>query len=86
MLPVLLQGRTQAAADHACYLSQAAKLVTLAKKICDSHDMSRTAPAGWRRARRPEYFDRAKQVSDELRAVQPTLEPGFDAEFARRPY
>lgn len=77
--------RKRAQVEHAAGLSQAAKLVKLADKICNLRDMNAAPPAGWPLERRREYFDWAKQVIDGLRGAHAQLEALFDAEYARRP-
>ena len=71
--------------EHAATMSEAAKLVKLADKICNLRDMSDHPPAKWDLARRREYFEWAKAVIDRLRGVHPQLEALFDAAYARRP-
>ncbi len=70
---------------HAASISDQAKLVKLADKICNLRDISASPPADWGIERRREYFDWSKQVIDRLRGVHPQLERLFDAEYARRP-
>jgi GTP diphosphokinase / guanosine-3',5'-bis(diphosphate) 3'-diphosphatase len=70
---------------HAASISQRAKLVKLADKICNLRDILRSPPVNWSLERRQEYFDWAAQVVDRLRGASPQLERLFDAEFARRP-
>jgi guanosine-3',5'-bis(diphosphate) 3'-pyrophosphohydrolase len=70
--------------EHAASISDRAKLVKLADKICNLRDMSSSPPADWSLDRKREYFDWAKQVVDRLRGVHPKLEELFDAEYARR--
>lgn len=71
--------------EHAPRLSQGAKLVKLADKICNLRDVRRTPPLDWSLNRRREYFDWAKSVVDGLRGVHSGLEQLFDAEYAERP-
>lgn len=70
---------------HASRISDEAKLVKLADKICNLRDVARRPPADWTKARRREYFDWARRVIDGLRGVHPRLEAAFDAAYARRP-
>jgi guanosine-3',5'-bis(diphosphate) 3'-pyrophosphohydrolase len=70
---------------HASSISNQAKLVKLADKICNLRDITAAPPADWGIERKREYFDWAKQVVDQLRGVHPRLEALFDAEFERRP-
>jgi guanosine-3',5'-bis(diphosphate) 3'-pyrophosphohydrolase len=71
--------------EHAPTISDAAKLVKLADKLCNLRDVADRPPAKWDLARRQEYFEWAKQVIDGLRGVHPRLEAAFDAAYARRP-
>jgi guanosine-3',5'-bis(diphosphate) 3'-pyrophosphohydrolase len=69
--------------EHAPHLSDRAKLVKLADKICNVRDMNDAPPADWPIERRQEYFAWAKRVVDGLRGVHPQLERQFDAEIER---
>jgi GTP diphosphokinase / guanosine-3',5'-bis(diphosphate) 3'-diphosphatase len=77
--------RKRAQIEHAPHLSQRAKLVKLADKICNLRDMSDCPPADWPLERRREYFDWARQVIDGVRGTHSQLEALFDDEYARRP-
>jgi guanosine-3',5'-bis(diphosphate) 3'-pyrophosphohydrolase len=66
-------------------LSDEAKLVKLADKICNLRDVADNPPAGWDLHRRQEYFDWAKAVIDGLRGIHPVLESIFDETYAKRP-
>jgi guanosine-3',5'-bis(diphosphate) 3'-pyrophosphohydrolase len=79
------QDRKRLQIEHAASLSDAAKLVNLADKICNLRDISSSPPADWPLERKREYFDWAKRVVDRLRGVNPRLETLFDEEYARRP-
>jgi guanosine-3',5'-bis(diphosphate) 3'-pyrophosphohydrolase len=79
------QERKRLQIEHAPSLSQSAKLVKLADKICNVRDMIRSPPVDWSHARRIEYFVWAKKVVDEIRDVSSSLAELFDAEYARRP-
>jgi guanosine-3',5'-bis(diphosphate) 3'-pyrophosphohydrolase len=70
--------------EHAGELSQEAKLVKLADKICNLRDVAERAPPSWDLARRREYFDWAKRVVDGLRGAHPRLEAAFDAAYGMR--
>jgi guanosine-3',5'-bis(diphosphate) 3'-pyrophosphohydrolase len=70
---------------HAPGLSDEAKLVKLADKICNLRDVADNPPAGWGLQRRQEYFDWAKAVIDGLRGIHPGLESIFDDTYAKRP-
>jgi guanosine-3',5'-bis(diphosphate) 3'-pyrophosphohydrolase len=71
--------------EHAAHLSRRAKLVKLADKICNLHDIIVSPPTDWSAQRKREYFDWAKAVVDPMRGVHPHLEALFDREYARKP-
>lgn len=79
------QERKKAQIDLAPVLSDEAKLVKLADKICNLRDISENPPAGWALPRCQEYFDWAKSVIDGVRGIHPVLESIFDDAYARRP-
>ena len=79
------QDRKQEQINHAAMLSDEAKLVKLADKICNLRDVADNPPAGWGIERRQEYFDWALAVIDGLRGIHPGLEAIFDQAYARRP-
>jgi guanosine-3',5'-bis(diphosphate) 3'-pyrophosphohydrolase len=69
---------------HAPRLTDGAKLVKLADKICNLRDIV-ARPPDWAAERKQEYFDWAKRVVDGLRGVHPGLEAEFDRVHALRP-
>lgn len=71
--------------EHAPHLSQRAKLVKLADKICNLRDVAAHPPHDWPLARRRKYFDWAKAVIDGLRGADRRLESLFDTAYAARP-
>jgi guanosine-3',5'-bis(diphosphate) 3'-pyrophosphohydrolase len=71
--------------EHAPHLSNRAKLVKLADKICNVRDVASAPPADWPLERRQEYFDWAKQVVDGLRGIHRALEAVFDEAYRARP-
>ena len=71
--------------EHAARLSRRAKLVKLADKICNLHDIAVSPPTDWTLQRKREYFDWAKAVVDRMRGVSAELEALFDREYARKP-
>lgn len=71
--------------EHAPALSDRAKLVKLADKICNLRDIAARPPADWSTQRRREYFRWAKAVVDGLRGIHPPLESLFDAIHDRGP-
>ena len=77
--------RKLAQIEHAAYISDKAKRVKLADKICNLRDVALTPPMDWPLSRRQEYFDWAKSVIDNLRGVDIRLEAVFDAVYKLRP-
>lgn len=71
--------RKQHQVNHAPHISDQAKLVKLADKICNLRDITADPPAEWSTKRKREYFDWAKRVVNGLRGVHPMLEAAFDA-------
>jgi guanosine-3',5'-bis(diphosphate) 3'-pyrophosphohydrolase len=71
--------------EHAASISDEAKLVKLADKICNLRDVVDHPPAKWDLKRRAEYFDWAKNVVDRLRGAHPRLEKAFDDAYSKRP-
>lgn len=71
--------------EHAPRLSQEARLVKLADKICNLRDILASPPSGWPPERKRDYFDWAKAVVDGLRGVNQPLEILFDATYDRKP-
>jgi len=71
--------------EHAATISDKAKRVKLADKICNLADVATAPPVTWTIERRREYFDWAKSVIDRLRGVDATLEAAFDRTYATRP-
>jgi guanosine-3',5'-bis(diphosphate) 3'-pyrophosphohydrolase len=69
--------------QHAPTLSDRAKLVKLADKICNVYDIVAAPPAKWTLARKREYLVWAKEVVDGLRGAHPGLEAIFDDFHAR---
>ncbi|WP_244817811.1 HD domain-containing protein [Caballeronia sp. Lep1P3] len=72
--------------EHAAHISEKAKLVKLADKICNLRDIAACPPADWPVQRKREYFDWAKAVVDGLRGVSPVLEAVFDEAHAAKPH
>jgi guanosine-3',5'-bis(diphosphate) 3'-pyrophosphohydrolase len=64
--------------EHAPVLSQRAKLVKLADKICNVSDVLSAPPASWSAARKAEYLRWAGEVVAGVRGVNPALEARFD--------
>jgi GTP diphosphokinase / guanosine-3',5'-bis(diphosphate) 3'-diphosphatase len=68
--------------EHAHALSDRAKLVKLADKICNVYDMVAAPPASWTLERKREYLEWAKDVVDGVRGVHAGLEATFDEVYA----
>lgn len=77
--------RKQRQVEHAAHISDKAKRVKLADKICNLRDVAASPPTGWALDRRREYFDWARAVIDQLRGVDAKLEAVFDETFRTRP-
>ena len=77
--------RKLAQIKHAAHISDIAKRVKLADKICNLRDIASTPPAGWSLERKQKYFDWAKRVIDNLRGVDAKLEAVFDIVYQLRP-
>ena len=71
--------------EHAAHISDRAKRVKLADKICNLRDMAVAPPKDWPLAQRREYFDWAKSVIDRLRGIDAPLEALFDQAYVTRP-
>jgi len=63
--------------EHAPHLSEGAKLIKLADKICNVSDIVSRPPADWDVARRRAYFDWAEAVVTGLEGVNAPLEARF---------
>jgi guanosine-3',5'-bis(diphosphate) 3'-pyrophosphohydrolase len=68
---------------HAPALSEAAKQLKIADKICNVRDMVDSPPVLWTRRRRREYLDWSEQVVAGCRGVNARLDEAFDAALAR---
>lgn len=77
--------RKKAQVAHAAHISDKAKRVKLADKICNLRDVALTPPTDWALERRQEYFDWAKSVVDNLRGTDAKLESLFDSTYQLRP-
>ncbi len=73
--------RKQRQIDHAPELSDRARLVKLADKICNLRDLIDSPPADWSDQRRRDYCDWGKAVIDQIRGSHPQLEAIFDATY-----
>ena len=70
--------------EHAATISDQAKRVKLADKICNLRDLLASPPVHWPLQRQQAYFDWSAQVIAGLRGVHAPLEALFDAVYARR--
>ncbi len=77
--------RKQVQIERAAQISDKAKLISLADKICNLQDMLTQPPASWDLDRKREYFDWAKRVVDQIRGTNSKLETIFDDTYSRRP-
>jgi guanosine-3',5'-bis(diphosphate) 3'-pyrophosphohydrolase len=69
--------------QHAPTLSERARLVKLADKICNVYDIAAAPPANWTLERKQQYLRWAKDVVDRLRGTHPRLEAIFDEVHAK---
>lgn len=76
------QQRKKLQIEHAPLVSNEAKQLKLADKICNVRDIDVESPAGWTHARKFEYLDWADQVIAGCRGVNDALERRFDEAVA----
>jgi len=69
--------------QHAPTLSERARLVKLADKICNVYDIVAAPPANWPLERKQQYLVWAKDVVDRLRGTHLGLEAIFDDVHAK---
>lgn len=69
--------------EHARDLSRDAKLLKLADKISNVHDVGHSPPEPWSPERRREYLRWAGEVVDACRGANDALERCFDETLAR---
>ena len=72
------QVRKQLQVGHAPHKTRNAKLLKLADKICNVHDILVSPPGDWSLERRREYLLWTEQVVAGLRGVNPRLENQYD--------
>jgi guanosine-3',5'-bis(diphosphate) 3'-pyrophosphohydrolase len=72
------QTRKQLQIEHAPLLSEAAKQIKLADKICNVYDVSHSPPKNWSLQRIQEYLEWCGKVVAGLRGTNPALEAMFD--------
>ena len=75
--------RKQRQVEHAPHLSDRAKMIKIADKICNVTDIAEKPPADWDLARRRSYFSWATAVVDGCRGVNAELEDCFDSSVQR---
>lgn len=75
--------RKQRQIARAASASPAAKLVKLADKICNVHDILESPPVGWSLERRRDYIVWAREVVNRLHGTNAALERHFE-ELAQR--
>jgi GTP diphosphokinase / guanosine-3',5'-bis(diphosphate) 3'-diphosphatase len=71
--------------EHSGVISDRAKLVKLADKICNLRDITRSPPVDWPIDRKRDYFSWAQQVVEKMRGQSAALDALVDVELARRP-
>lgn len=76
------QQRKKAQIEHAVHLSNRAKQIKLADKICNVSDIMHAPPASWSRDRKLEYLTWSEAVVDGCRGVNDGLERRFDEVLA----
>ena len=64
--------------EHAPSLSEKAKLIKLADKICNARDVTHRPPARWPLPRRREYLDWTERVVAGCRRGNAALEAHYD--------
>lgn len=69
--------------DHAPNLSESAKQLKIADKICNARDVTGNPPMDWPHERRRQYFDWAEQVVAGCRGCNAGLERMFDEVLAQ---
>ncbi|MFZ1546070.1 MAG: HD domain-containing protein [Candidatus Nitrotoga sp.] len=75
--------RKQRQIEHASHISNEAKLVKLADKICNLRDILASPPADWSADRKQTYFDWSAQVVAGMRGTHSGLESIFDGLYMR---
>lgn len=72
------QVRKQLQVENAPHKSFRAKLIKLADKICNVHDLVHSPPSGWPLKRKQEYLTWSKKVIDGVRGANKELEDRYD--------
>jgi len=63
--------------EHGPHLSERARMIKIADKICNVRDIAAKPPGHWDDQRRLEYFDWAEKVVAACSGVSPALEAAF---------
>jgi guanosine-3',5'-bis(diphosphate) 3'-pyrophosphohydrolase len=71
--------------EHSGTISDRAKLVKLADKICNLRDIRQSPPIDWSVDRKREYFAWAKRVVEKMRGQSDALDGLVDVELAGAP-
>ena len=69
--------------EHGPHLSERARMIKIADKICNVRDIAHSPPTEWSMERRVEYLDWAANVVDGCRGVNEHLERYFDEVLQR---
>ena len=80
---LLKHERKQHQVDHSRHLSDRAKMIKLADKICNTRDVGHAPPADWSFERRLEYLSWSEAVVEGCRGVNERLERYFDEVLER---
>jgi guanosine-3',5'-bis(diphosphate) 3'-pyrophosphohydrolase len=75
--------RKQLQIEHGPHLSERARMIKIADKICNVRDIAHSPPTEWSMERRVEYLDWAANVVDGCRGVNEHLERYFDEVLQR---
>jgi guanosine-3',5'-bis(diphosphate) 3'-pyrophosphohydrolase len=75
--------RKQLQIEHASEKSHGAKLISLADKSCNLHNLNTIPPKAWGKGRRSEYLLWSEQVVAGLRGTNAALEAHYDEELGR---
>ncbi len=79
------QDRKRLQIEKSPHVSDSAKLVKLADKICNLRDLAVSPPYNWSVERQQEYYDWAERVVAGLRGSHSRLESLFDQAMKTRP-
>ena len=76
------QRRKELQIEHAPHISNRAKQLKIADKICNTRDINAESPANWDVARKIEYLDWAAKVVAGCRGINEPLDTLFDEQLA----